>query len=277
MMRSGLRLTVVVSALLGLFAPAALADTVQSSNWAGYAVHRAGVRFTKIVAAWRQPNAICPQGRSSYSAVWVGLGGYSGSSQALEQIGSEVDCSRAGKVVSSAWYELVPAPSAPIKMRVRPGDAVFASVTVSGRTTVLTLKNATRHKTFRKTIRTSLIDTSSAEWIVEAPSECLNANACQTLPLANFGSATFGLAATQTSAGHAGTIADRGWDATRIQLAPGGRHFVVNGGSTAGAATPSGLSGNGSSFRVTFSNVTIRANPLVRAGAAAVRDGYIVH
>ena len=80
-------------------APAALADSVQSSNWAGYAVHRGGVRFKRVTGTWRQPRVTCVGGRATYSSVWVGLGGYSESSQALEQIGSEVDCNARGRMV----------------------------------------------------------------------------------------------------------------------------------------------------------------------------------
>src|SRR5438046_2912311 len=76
------RSVLLVSVLLGVAAPSALADAVQSSNWAGYAAHRAGVRFTKVVAAWRQPAASCVRSHRTFSAVWVGIGGYSASSDA---------------------------------------------------------------------------------------------------------------------------------------------------------------------------------------------------
>ena len=112
-------------------------------------------------------------------------------------------------------------------MRVSPGDTMFASVTVSGQRATLVLEDQTRHTTFRKTLRVSPIDLSSAEWIVEAPSECVSANTCQTLPLADFGSATFALAGTQTTSGRNGSISDRSWDTTKIKLSPSGRRFVA--------------------------------------------------
>ncbi len=276
--RVALRIALAVSAVLAAGAPSALADTVQSSNWAGYATHRAGVRFKKVVGAWKQPGVDCSRYSPGYSAVWVGLGGYSGSSNALEQIGTEIDCTPSGRAVSSAWYELVPAPSRGISMRVSPGDAMFATVSVSGSKVTLTLQNQTRHKTFRKTVRVSPIDLSSAEWIVEAPSECVSADQCRTLPLADFGTASFALAGTQTTAGHTGTISDRAWSATKIKLTPSGRRFVLNGGgATDGSASPSGLSGRGSSFKVTFQSGSIQASRLVRAAAASVPGGYIMH
>jgi hypothetical protein len=276
-MRLFKRFALIASACLGVCASPAMADTVQSSNWAGYAVHRAGVRFTKVFATWRQPRATCIRGQRSFSAVWVGLGGYGESSNALEQIGSEVDCTSSGNIDSSVWYELVPAASQSINMRVRPGDALSASVTVVGRRVSVVLSDNTSHHTFRRTLHPSSVDTSSAEWIVEAPSECDSANSCQTLRLANFGTATINSASTQSVGGHTGSISDPAWDTTRIQLTPGARRFVTLNSDTAGVATPSGLSSRGNSFKVTFSTVHVTSNPFFRARQAAVVDGYIVH
>lgn len=277
--RLALRIGLTVSALMSVGATPALADSVQSSNWAGYAVHRAGVRFKKVVANWKQPTVDCSQFSPGYSAMWVGLGGYSASSDALEQIGTEIDCTSSGRPVSSAWYELVPAPSQSIRMTVNPGDALSASVSVSGRRVTLILANLTRHRTFRKTLRVAPIDLSSAEWIVEAPSECVNANVCRTLPLANFGTALFTSAAAGVTSGHTGAISDRVWDATKIRLTPSARRFVLNGGGGIdGAAVPSALTTGGTSFKVTFQSASIQASPLVRAAAAAVMPGgYIRH
>jgi hypothetical protein len=166
LVRLWMPIPLIVAALFAAAAPAATADSVTSSNWAGYAVHRAGIGFKKVVAAWTQPTATCTAGSQAYSAMWVGLGGYNESSNALEQIGSEVDCTASGKVDSSVWYELVPAPSQTIKMRVRPGDGLYATVTVNGNKTVLTILDATTHRSFKKTLRASAVDVSSAEWIV---------------------------------------------------------------------------------------------------------------
>src|SRR5436190_12438419 len=148
-MRHALALSAGVAVML-LAAPAALADSVTSSNWAGYAVHRGGVKFKRVTGTWRQPKATCTPGRATYSSVWVGLGGYSVSSKALEQIGGEVDCNARGKVISSAWYELVPAPSRTIRLKVRPGDELKATVTVIGHQARLQLRNLTRRHTFTR-------------------------------------------------------------------------------------------------------------------------------
>jgi hypothetical protein len=213
--------------------------------------------------------------------MWVGIGGFSQTSNALEQIGTEVDCTHAGSPVVSAWYELVPAPSNPIRMTVRPGDVMAASVVLhSGRRVTLTLIDETRHRTFRKTIRASAVDATSAEWILEAPSECISATACQTLQLANFGTAQFGLALARSSTGHIGPIADPAWSATQITLSPHGRRYVSysNHGSTAGGATPSSLDSTGSAFSVSYSQVAIQTNPFLGTRRAVdTRRGHIVH
>jgi Peptidase A4 family len=270
----------IAAALFALgAAPPAFADSATSSNWAGYAVHRAGVKFTKVIGAWRQPAASCTVGHQSYSAMWVGLGGFSLNSGALEQIGTEVDCTAAGKVSSTAWYELVPAGSQPISLRVRPGDALLATVTVAGHQVVMGLYDQTTNRSFQKTLRAPFVDVSSAEWILEAPSECISATSCQTLPLTNFGSAAFGLGQAVSTTGHLGTIVDPAWGWTRIQLTPGQHRYVVSQGSGAflGAATPSGLSARGNSFGVTFSKLSLQGYPSLVSRRAVVRAGQLAH
>jgi Peptidase A4 family len=245
--------SLAAAALLALVAaPAALADSSESSNWAGYAVHHTRVDFKKVLGTWTQPTATCTPGQPTYSSVWVGIGGYSVSSQALEQIGTEADCSAGGREDSSAWLELVPAASQTIRIPVAAGDRIRASVSVAGREVTLALTNLTRHRSFTRRMRASQLDTSSAEWIVEAPSVC-SSSSCQTLPLADFGSTGFTAARAVTTAGHTGTIDDRTWTTTRITLAEGGRRFISAGaGAPFATATPSSLTARDSAFTVTY-------------------------
>ena len=282
--RAGLAAVLALLAVL-LGAPAALANTTKSTNWAGYAIHRAGVSFHQVSATWIQPSATCVRGQPSYSAMWVGLGGYKPTSNALEQIGTEVDCGAAGRVLSSAWFELVPAPSKTISFAVAPGDAIHASVTVTGHQVVVELDNLTRHHTFRKALYAPSVDVSSAEWIVEAPSECMGQYSCQALPLADFGSVSFESATAVTTNGVAGSVAGSGWGRTKIKLTPGSQRFIVARGAspTAGTAAPSALRGHGRAFDVTFSTAPVQPVPQlardarVRARDARVRAGYIQH
>lgn len=262
----------MIAATFAAAAPAALADSTNSSNWAGYAIHKPGVSFRTVSGTWRQPNAKCTPGVPSYSAFWVGLGGFSLSSPALEQTGTEVDCSPSGKVVSNAWYELVPAASTPIRLRVAPGDRMRASVTVAGRTVVITLDDLTRHKNFKKTLTARVVDVSSAEWIAEAPSQCASLNSCQTLPLADFAATRFDSATARSSTGHSGSISDPKWRWTKITLTPGGRRFAAYQGSgpAAGAASPSSLLANGRSFSVNWALASAQGNPLVQTRRATI-------
>ncbi len=276
--RLGLEALLVLLAGLTL-APAAIADTTQSTNWAGYAVHRAGVSFHEVSARWIQPRASCVAGSPSYSSAWVGLGGYSPTSSALEQIGTELDCNAAGRAVSSAWYELVPAPSKTIPLAVRPGDVMHATVTVTGHRVVVELDNETSHRSFRKTLHTQAIDVSSAEWILEAPSECVSQFTCQALPLADFGSMSFESASAVASNGRAGTITAGGWTRTKIKLTPGATQRLIvsrNSTDTSGAATPSALRGRGSTFNVTFATAPARSRRGY-AREARLRAGYLKH
>ncbi len=244
--------------LLGA-APGALADSTQSTNWAGYAVHGPGVHFTQVVGQWTQPTVTCTPGPPTYSSLWVGIGGYSQSSQALEQIGTEADCSPGGREQSSAWFELVPAASNTISMRVAPGDGVRATVTVAGHQVTMSLLDLTTGRSFQRRLHARLIDTTSAEWIVEAPSLC-SGNSCQTLPLADFGSTGFAFATASSSGGLSGTIQSPGWNATGITLFEGGRRLGgpgTNHGQV--TAVPGALAFNGSLFGVTFNGGPGRA------------------
>jgi Peptidase A4 family len=231
-------------------------ETAVSSNWAGYVVGltdgttAASATFTSVSAQWVQPAVNCGVGESSYSAFWVGLGGATDASQALEQIGTASNC-RAGTAAYSMWYELVPAASVKIKFKVFPGNVIAASVRVKGTQATLQIKNLTRRTNFTKKLRVSAPHLSSAEWIAEAPSGCNAAGRCIQLPLANFGSISFSRAAA-TAAGHAGTIGDPSWTATAIKLIEQpsvlGRTIATQ--PSPNGATPSTLSADGMSFAV---------------------------
>jgi hypothetical protein len=215
-----------------------------SSNWAGYAVTSLDpttpVTYTSVSGTWVQPAASCSSS-AAYSAFWVGLGGYSTNSQGLEQIGTESDCTAAGKATYGVWYELVPAASVPVKLKLYPGNQISANVTVSGQLVTVQLKNLTRKTSFTKRLFMASPDVSSAEWIAEAPSVCDSSGTrCRTLPLADFGTVAFS-SAKALAAGHGGTIVDGAWAANAIELAAFTR------------AVPSDVSTDGGSFSVTWS------------------------
>jgi Peptidase A4 family len=275
--RSLMLRSLLLAGAFALFgAPAAVANSSASTstNWSGYVAH--GVKFRRVVALWTQPTVTCTPGERTYSAAWVGLGGYNLNSKALEQIGTEADCSASGKEVSSAWFELVPAPSRNLKMIVHPGDVMAGRVTVVGDQVTLVLNDRTRHKTFTRTVTDSTLDVTSADWIVEAPSEC-GGNQCQPLTLADYGSETFARAKAETVSGKSGSISSKRWHTAVITLSPGqsGRRFAGNQGTSSGESAPSSLAKAGTSFKLTYSPITMPVAPqpqpvyAARAGAGA--------
>jgi hypothetical protein len=167
-------------------------------------------------------------------------------------------------MVASVWYELVPAPSHTIRMKVNPGDTISAAVKVIDRTVTVSLHDLTRDKSFTRTVTVPKVDVSSADWIVEAPSECRGSSFCRVLPLANFGSATFTAARAVSTTGNTGSISNSRWGTTEITLAGSAHHFVDNRNGAIGAqASVSSLSANGSSFTVTYASSTATTTPPV--------------
>lgn len=242
----------VTVALLSAVAATAQADTITSDNWAGYAAHGNNTHFKQVSAAWVQPKATCTGGNVTYSSFWVGIGGYDLNSSAMEQMGTELDCNGNGTQAASAWYELVPAPPRAIDMTVRSGDVITSTVDVVGDQVSLKLVDTTRHESFTKTIADHSIDTTSAEWIAEAPSDCSGSN-CTTLPLADFGTATFGHASATTTTGRTAPIVSSLWSTTKLLLGylHEGSAFVAK--ATTANATPSTLVRSNSAFLVVYS------------------------
>jgi hypothetical protein len=254
---------------------AALDEADVSSNWAGYVVTGLGstqttadpgVTYKNVTGTWRVPRATCTAtGSTSSSAIWVGIGGYSTASEALEQTGTSSDCSADGKASYFAWWELVPDPAVQIKLKIFPGDLVTGSVVVDGTHVLLQIKNRTRRTSFTKRTTFATPDLTSAEWIAEAPSECSPRGYCRQLPLANFGAVSFTrIAALATIDGidppdQGGTITSPLWQATQIQLVPqrtrrffGDRTDRPDALTGSAGATPSDVSSDGRSFGVTW-------------------------
>ena len=233
-----------------------------SSNWAGYVATGPGsttvsaspdMAFTDVTGRWRQPAAACTPGSTSSAAVWVGLGGYSESSEKLEQAGTSADCDPAGRARYYAWYELVPADSVNISLPIRPGDVITASVVVEGDDVLVQIKNRTRRRSFTKHLPMTAPDMTSAEWIAEAPAAC-GALGCRDLKLTNFGSVAFSRTFAKGN-GVGGTISSPNWLATAIRLVPQARRFFGDNaapGATGPGAAPSALAPDGSGFTVSW-------------------------
>jgi hypothetical protein len=269
----------VLVSVMGVPTAGAATTRSTSSNWAGYAVKKTGTRFRHVSGTWVQPAVDCSSGAGTYSSVWVGLGGYARTSQAIEQIGTEAECSASGKARYSTWYELVPDTSHSARIGVRPGDTLHASAAVAGRRVTLTIKNLTTGAAFAKVLNARAVDTTAAEWIVEAPSLCTSDTSCATTALAPFDTTAFTAARAVSTAGHVGGVGDPAWDAVAIDLSAfGGRHFADTRGEApggAGEATTGELDATGTSFTVTYAGgaAPTAASTLSGSGRAGTRGG----
>ena len=181
-------------------------------------------------------------------------------SNALEQIGTSSDCSVDGRASYSAWYELVPAGSVPIKLKVFAGNKLSAAVSVTGTKVTVQIRNLTRKTSFTRVLTMAAPDVSSAEWIAEAPSICDTYSRCRTVPLTNFGKINFSKSLA-TAGGHTGTISDSLWTATSIQLQSAADFGPFASATSAAQAAPTGLSSDGSAFSVSYATIDQTPQP----------------
>jgi hypothetical protein len=153
----------------------------KSTNWFGYdqgALAGHPTLFHSITANWTVPRAHQHStGQAESSSDWIGIGGGcvdAGcllSDATLIQTGTEQDVSSNGATSYSAWWEVIPGPSFPIKMTIRPGDRIHASISEvvpASSVWAITIKDLTRHESHTLHVPyTSTQDT--AEWIEETP------------------------------------------------------------------------------------------------------------
>ena len=189
---------------------------------------------TDVKGDWTVP-PVTPTAGNTYSAIWIGIDGYSPFPGTVEQIGTEQDYYK-GAANYYAWYELYPAASHLINQAIYPGDKMSAEVSYSNGQFSLTLRDLTQNWKDVETQQLNKALRNSAEWIVEAPGNIIQ-------PLAQFGMVNFSNASAIIN-GHTGTISDRSWKADAITLV--GFNGTVE-------ATPSKLTNGGGSFSVTRS------------------------
>lgn len=255
-----LALAAVTAAIVAGTAAAGTGQQQVSSNWAGYAAiapEGSSLAFANVTGSWTVPKATCSSSRTDAVAFWVGLGGYSGSSTALEQLGTAAECNGLSlKPTYYAWWEIVPAASIRLSFKVSPGDRITAAVAVDGPKVILSMRNRTHGTRFSKVqTLTQELDATSAEWIAEAPERCSSPVACTAVPLTRFGGVTFtDIAATGNA--HPGTLSDPTWTATPIELIAdddNGSLFDVGDPLGPGVgAVPGPLSADGRSFAVSW-------------------------
>jgi hypothetical protein len=219
-----------------------LLSAVLSSNWSGYAAMTSLVApqagaVTSVAGNWSVPTVTGSRG--SYSAIWVGIDGYS--SPTVEQIGTEQYITSTGKAAYVAWYEMYPANPVYLDtfgFNISPGDSISASVSYSSALFSLQIANTSQNTSFSTQQTLATAQRSSAEWIVEAPSSFFG-----PLPLANFGTAKFSNASA-TINGATGPIDSPSSANTAINMVSGGKTIATTSSLTDSGAT--------SSFTVTF-------------------------
>ncbi len=206
----------------------AVRKTVVTPNWSGYvavapkATSYNHPYFTRVTGTWKVPVAQCSRRTDNASStVWVGLGGYKSHDQ--EEVGTDSNCTATGKHVYYAWFELVPYPSyrtfPNISDTVSAGDTMTGLVRILSPTLVeLRLRDATRGWIFSKNITFSSQDTTTADWVVEAPAECV-LYFCHEASLSNFGSVTM-KNISAAGGGSSGTLRDPRWKVLRVRLVP---------------------------------------------------------
>ena len=129
-----------------------------------------------------------------------------------EAVGTNSNCSASGKTSYYAWFELVPYLSyrafPEIKDEVRPGDRITGLVRViDPRLVELRLEDRTQGWTFMRKITFTSQDTSTAEWVVEAPAVCVR-YLCHEADLAHFDDVTIGSISESAHKVH-GTLTNR--------------------------------------------------------------------
>ncbi|MDE3069847.1 MAG: hypothetical protein KGJ43_03870 [Acidobacteriota bacterium] len=255
-----------VSGLSGLGGSATrAAQHATSQNWAGYAV-TAAAPFTRVLGSWVAPAPSCTSATPSYAAFWIGIGGFTHTARGLEQIGTDSDCGAHGTATLFAWYELLPAPPVQLALKVHAGDRMTASVTVLGHRVALHIRDMSTRKAFITSVHVRRPDTSSAEWIAEAPSSCASNGSCRTLPLANFGAVTFSGALAALGGGPEEPVGAPLFAATNLDLRDQGVGTAASEGgsppaSSGARASTSPLSPEGSSFLVSWEAGPAAASP----------------
>jgi Peptidase A4 family len=172
-----------------------------SENWSGYVAARfmTGELYRSAQMTWIVPAISYGESNDStrsaeFSDEWVGIGGFcedalcSREDATLIQLGTTEVVSPSGGTVYYAWFERLPEYERAIALKVRPGDAVTATLSCgdscrrSEQVWTLTMQVGARSWHKRVPYRSRKL---SAEWIEEAPTRR------SILPLADFATAEF--------------------------------------------------------------------------------------
>jgi hypothetical protein len=155
--------------------------------------------FNAVSGTWDVPSVNCPNGSSTGSSTWVGIGGAALPDESLIQAGTGQDCSSGANYY--AWWEIYPVPSVTLSASsypVQAGDPI--TVTIDGKASpiwTITVHNARANWTFT-TSAPFLGAQQSAEWIEEAQFQAGTGGVGQA-SLSDFGRVSFSAATANSS------------------------------------------------------------------------------
>ena len=229
----------------------ALSNAVYSLNWAGYVATSSfsspSATVSSVSGSWIVQTAK-PTKQSTYSAQWIGIGGYFSNDNSLIQTGTSSDYSHGASYY--AWYELLPASETQItNLVIKPGDNISTSIKEirsfgSVQEWNITIKDVTSNEAFSKLVNYSS-SMLSAEWIEERPAFC-TAVMCRLTTLSDFGTAYYGMGYTNVPLTNYATI-----NGTSGYIGDfNNQDIVMVSNNGAVIASPSSLNTNGSSFTV---------------------------
>ena len=205
-----------------------------SYSWSGYAI-AAGKhqKFNDVHSTFVQPAITCSGKPHTVVSVWVGLDGLT--SGTVEQEGTEAHCAGKGNAtaVYRAWYEMFPAVSISV-FKVHAGDLIDATTAYTNGQFVLTIADLTTSKTFTNTASCSTCQRTSAEWIVQRPALCSDAQCTSAYltRLPDFGTITMGGdEASVDGAPLKAPSAFKNWRIHMVDNAPGGGFIPLDGSS----------------------------------------------
>jgi hypothetical protein len=227
----------------GTVPPAPVSDE-ESSNWSGYS--STGGPYTVVKGTFTVPSPVAGTSPRAEVAEWVGVDGTSASDPSLIQAGvdEQADPNSPSGFDYSPWWEILPAVATPITtVTVSPGDQVTVTIwQVSGSSWEINLLDDTTGKSFSTPSEHYTGPGSTAEWVVEATTECRFE--CRTSPLAPYSPAvTFtglGMAGAQKSLDEITMVQGLGAVSTPSAMTPDGFKVTYTGNSQFFAAKRDG-------------------------------------
>jgi hypothetical protein len=213
--------------------PPSPTDDVQSSNWSGYS--SVGGPYTVVKGTFTVPSPVAGTSPRAQVAEWVGVDGTSAGDPSLIQAGvdEQADPQSPGGLDVSPWWEILPATVTPItSVPVSPGDKVTVTIwQVGGTTWEINLVDDTTGTGFFTPPEHYTGPGSTAEWVVEATTECRYQ--CRTAPLAPYSPAvTFtdlGMAGPQKSLDEITMVQGLGTVSAPSAMTPGGFKVTYTG------------------------------------------------